>query len=390
MKTLELREMETGQRGEDDPSEEMPGGERSDFDGFVAVEQVEGLLAPVLRIEGVEAGPGHAMLYGLPQPDAAHAFGQAAAAAWGEGWEIWLVEHGRVAAHVRPRTGRSAPVGRRPLWNIALLLATLVTTTWAGALHRGVDLLAEPGRWAVGLPYALALLAILGVHELGHYIAARRHRIPVSLPYFIPAPFFLGTFGAFIRMGASARSRNAYFDVSVAGPLAGLVVAVLAIALGAAAYAPGGGPGMDPDSSLLFSLLYRWAGGPAGQGPVALGPIAFAGWLGLLVTALNLLPVGQLDGGHITYALLGARRARALGTVVIGALVALGFLYSPHWLMWAAVVWALGGVGHPPRPQRAGAPESGASVAGLGDVRRLGGDRDPHAVMREEGTHSCA
>ena len=106
-------------------------------------------------------------------------------------------------------------------WHVVLLLATVATTTWAGALHQGIDLIEEPSRWTAGVPYALALLGILGVHELGHYIAARRRGVDVTLPYFIPAPFFLGTFGAFIRMRSIARDRPATFDIAVAGPLAG-------------------------------------------------------------------------------------------------------------------------------------------------------------------------
>ena len=110
-----------------------------------------------------------------------------------------------------------------------LLVATLLTTTWAGALHQGVNLLTRPGEWMRGLPYSLALLAVLGVHEMGHYFMARRRNVDVSLPYFIPAPIWLGTFGAFIKMRGPIRNRASYFDVGIAGPLAGLVVALAAI-----------------------------------------------------------------------------------------------------------------------------------------------------------------
>lgn len=324
-------------------------GEEGDLDGFLAIEQVEGVLAAAMRITGMEAGRGYAQVYGHALPGDASGFERAAERAESRGWGLKVVDagRGRVVVLLDPLP-RGIEADRHRGWNVILLLLTLATTTWAGALHRGVDLLSEPGRWATGLPYSLALLAILGVHELGHYFVARRHRISVSLPFFIPAPFYLGTFGAFISMSTAVRSRGAYFDVGVAGPLAGLVVAVLAVLVGVSPYGVVGVHGMRPDSSFLFYMLYRLAGGPPGHAAVQLGPIAFAGWLGLIVTAMNLLPVGQLDGGHIAYALLGGRRARTLGAIVIGVLVAAGILYSPHWLMWALIVWALAGLDHPP------------------------------------------
>lgn len=257
--------------------------------------------------------------------------------------------HATVAAQGASATAH-AERRRWPTVQVALLASTVVTTTWAGAAHGGVDLFRSPGSWAAGLPYALALLLILGVHELGHYVVGRARGVPVSLPYFIPAPYFLGTFGAFIRMNGQVRSRDVYFDIGVAGPLAGLVVAVGAVLAGVA-FAPASvvaTHGMTPASSFLFAALYQLAGGGDPHAMVALGPIAFAGWLGLLVTALNLIPVGQLDGGHIAYGLWGGRRSRALGLAVTAVLVVLGLLYSPHWIMWALLVWVVAGTGHPP------------------------------------------
>ena len=236
---------------------------------------------------------------------------------------------------------------RRRRWNVLLLVATLVTTTWAGAAHVGIDLIAQPRRWPVGLPYSLALLAILGIHELGHYIVGRRRGIEVTPPYFIPAPTFLGTFGAFIQMRGEVRDRASYFDVAIAGPLAGLIAAVVAILVGLAGQATVTHGGMVPASSALFAGLYTLAGGTAPRQPVLLGPLAFAGYLGLLITALNLAPIGQLDGGHIAYGLLGARRAKLLANVVIALMVIGGLVYSGHWLMWAIIAWIVAGTGHP-------------------------------------------
>ncbi len=233
-------------------------------------------------------------------------------------------------------------------WPALLFLATLATTTWAGALHQGVNLLSEPARWMLGVPYALALVGILGIHELGHYVVARRRGVDVTLPYFIPAPVFLGTFGAFIRMRSVAGDRAATFDIAVAGPLAGLAAALVALAVGLPGEPVAVHGGTTPASSLLLGAIYTLVTGASPQDTVQLGALAFAGWIGLVVTALNLAPVGQLDGGHIAYALLGGRRAAMLGQAVIALMVAAGLFYSRHWLMWAFIAWAFAGTGHPP------------------------------------------
>lgn len=184
----------------------------------------------------------------------------------------------------------------RPWVNWLLFALTLGTTTWAGAAHQGINLLSEPGRFAVGLPYALGLLLILGFHELGHYFMARHHGIRVTLPYFIPMPSALGTFGAFIRMRSPVENRRALFDVAVAGPLAGLVVAIPALLIGlrssviVAVAEPATGMmhgGTSVGSSMLLSLLAKISLGPTlleGH-MLQLSPLAFAGWLGLMVTA---------------------------------------------------------------------------------------------------------
>ena len=195
----------------------------------------------------------------------------------------------------------------RPWLHWLLFGLTIITTTWAGATHQGVDLAQEPGRFVVGLPYSIGLLLILGVHELGHFFMARRHGMVVTPPYFIPVPFGLGTFGAFIQMRSPPASRKALFDVAVAGPLAGLVIAVPALLLGLRFSTITAGTdgtmthgflhGATVGSSILFTVLTKVSLGDAAQygALVQLSPLAFAGWLGLFITALNLLPVGQLD-----------------------------------------------------------------------------------------------
>ena len=246
-------------------------------------------------------------------------------------------------------------VVEKPKWRVHLLLflLTLLMTTWAGALHAGVNLLQEPGRIAVGFPYSLGLMLILGAHELGHYFTARRHGIWVTPPYFIPAPFALGTFGAFIRIKSLSPDRRATFDVAVAGPLAGLVFAIPALLIGlrqSRMVIESASPevvhtGMQIGSSFLMAIMAKLAlGASTLEGhQLILHPLAFAGWLGLLVTALNLLPIGQLDGGHIAHAMFGARRGHAISVGGLMTLFALALFVWPGLMMWALVVWFIAG-----------------------------------------------
>ena len=244
--------------------------------------------------------------------------------------------------------------------NWLLFALTVLTTTLAGAAHQGVDLLREPARFTIGLPYALGLLLILGFHEFGHYFMARRHGIRVTLPYFIPVPFALGTFGAFIKMRSAAQDRRALFDVAVAGPIAGLLVAIPALLLGLrssaiipAADAIGAGAmhhGASVGSSVLLAFLAKLSFGPALlEGHILqLSPLAFAGWLGLFITALNLLPIGQLDGGHIAHAMFGQRAGATIGSVAMWTLLLLGLFVWPGLLTWAIIVFFIAGRGAPP------------------------------------------
>ena len=269
-------------------------------------------------------------------------------------------QHG-AAILLMPRPVEQATLERpvRPWVHWLLFGLTVLTTTWAGAAHQGVNLLREPERFVVGLPYSLGLLAILGVHELGHYFTARRHGMRVTPPYFIPVPFALGTFGAFIQMRSPAENRRMLFDVAVAGPLAGLAVAIPALLLGLKSSTvlagevtavPGAVGGTSVGSSLLFMLLSKLSLGDAlayGQ-VLRLSPLAFAGWLGLLVTALNLLPIGQLDGGHIARAMFGGRVGNIISRVGMWTLLLLAIFVWPGLMMWAIIVFFIAGRGTPP------------------------------------------
>ncbi len=224
------------------------------------------------------------------------------------------------------------------------------------ALPAGVSFWAllwqRPASWLWGLSYALPLLGILLVHEMGHFLACRRHGLEATLPHFLPAPTLIGTFGAFIKIRSPFSSKKALFDVGVAGPLAGFLAAlpVVAVGLSLSRLVPAGRPegGLTLGEPLLFTLLGRLLVGPAPEGSQLLvHPMAFAGWFGLLATAFNLFPIGQLDGGHILYSLVGRRRAFLAGIAAVAALAVLGLVFWQGWLLWALLA-ALIGLRHPP------------------------------------------
>jgi hypothetical protein len=237
------------------------------------------------------------------------------------------------------------PGPSRWIINLVLFVLTIVTTLFAGALH-------EPGftgaeLW-LGWPFSLSILLILGAHELGHYFAARYHKVPVTLPYFIPMLSIIGTLGAFIRLKAPMKNRRAMLDIGVAGPLAGLVFAVPLLIWGLliseVGPLPEGGYMLEGNSILYATIKVLLFGQmlPSGGIDVSLSQVAWAGWVGLLVTGLNLFPVGQLDGGHVAYVLFG-RRARQLYWPVIFGLVLLAVLTQTlMWGIWVALLFFFG------------------------------------------------
>ena len=243
---------------------------------------------------------------------------------------------------------RAAARRDRPWVNVALLLATVLSTTVVGAWQHqgfvdGPDPVTEsPFVLWHGLWYSLTVLAILGIHELGHYCACRHYRVDASLPYFLPAPFLIGTLGAFIRIRQPIPTKRMLFDIGVAGPIAGFVVAVPALFVGVGLSRVV--PAREATEFAMYlgePLLFRFAAwavwGTAVEGStLSVHPMGFAAWVGLLATALNLFPIGQLDGGHISYAVFGARST--LVTLVSAAvLFALAF-HSPSWIVWAVLM----------------------------------------------------
>jgi len=263
------------------------------------------------------------------------------------------------AADLERLFGQPRPVKSTPRLHLFLFGATLVTTTLAGSFNAGIDPFASAFGFVAGLPFSLTLLTILLFHEFGHYTLARYHRIPTSLPYFIPGPpILVGTFGAFIRMNGMPRTRAALFDVGAAGPWGGMLIAVPAVMVGlalsevhplpvAGSLAEEMGGGITFGNSILFDVLSRVVlGVDPDEVTVILHPVALAGWFGLFVTFLNLLPVGQLDGGHVVYALFG-RGHRMIARAVLLLVIGLGIYGWQGWLLWAVMLAFVLKVDHP-------------------------------------------
>jgi membrane-associated protease RseP (regulator of RpoE activity) len=261
------------------------------------------------------------------------------------------------------------PRRRDRVWLHVLLLAlTVVTTTMVGASHffgfnQGFNSDAvvlpdfrDPAFYLAGLWYSATILAILGCHEMGHYVACRYYGVDASLPYFLPAPLPLtGTLGAFIKIRARIPSRVALFDIGLSGPIAGFVVAVPALFIGLGLSAiervPEDFSGVELGEPLLFRAAAWLVWGDVADGmSINMHPMAFAAWFGLLATALNLFPIGQLDGGHVAYSVLG-RRSSFITLAMILVAVALTALVSMSWLVWTILmVVMLFAIGphHPP------------------------------------------
>jgi membrane-associated protease RseP (regulator of RpoE activity) len=239
---------------------------------------------------------------------------------------------------------------RFPWLNLVLFVLTIFTTLLAGALQQGLNVFTNPWALVVGIPFSFTLMTILLTHEMGHYLTSRYHRVGATLPYFIPAPSIIGTFGAFIRMTSPILSKRALLDIGASGPIAGFVVAIGAVAIGLHYSTVVETPaleGMKLGEPLIFSLISNMVIGSVPDGyDVLLHPIAFAGWIGLFITALNLIPIGQLDGGHVVFAVFG-RRHRTLSLLMIPTLILLGMYGWPGWFLWA-VLPLIFGINHPP------------------------------------------
>ncbi len=279
---------------------------------------------------------------------------------------------------------------RRRYWlNLLLLLATFLTTLTVGARlqfnfahnlpilsESGDDLPLFPVSWIVqrpsrlllGAPFSLALMGILLAHEMGHYLYCRRYGVQATLPFFIPASTLVGTLGAFIRIRSRIRSRDALFDIGIGGPIAGFVVALPLMLLGLLLSRASAAP---PDQDLQFGFplvfhLGRYLADACLARPLpaldqlSLHPIAIAAWVGMFATSLNLLPGGQLDGGHLVFA-FNPRAHKAVSWIATAALLPLGVFYWAGWFLWALLLF-LSGLRHPVVPPW---PELSKSRRGL-------------------------
>ncbi|MEA5419943.1 site-2 protease family protein [Spirulina sp. CCNP1310] len=248
----------------------------------------------------------------------------------------------------KTQTERHQEPLHRPLWASALFLITLFTTTVIGIEFAGIALKqvqTEPILLLQGLSYSLPLLLILGVHEFSHYGASLYYQVRTTLPYFIPMPFLLGTFGAFIQTRSPMPHRRALFDIAFAGPIGGFLLALPLLIWGLHLSTPVpleetssllNFKSLDPRFSFLMAVLSKVTLGSEFGADMAiqLHPIAVAGYLGIIITALNLMPVGQLDGGHIVHAMFGQRMAMGIGQIARLLMLILGFVRS-EFIIWA-------------------------------------------------------
>lgn len=350
---------------------------------YPETEILSNLVARVFRVEDVTLGePARGMIARyrgqLLSEDSVAAYDQLADSL--RPYEItplFRMDKGQQIVYLVPR--KPDPKPARTSVNIILFILTVLSVLFAGSTAPGGQPSDPVGQileilksLLSGWPFAVSLLSILLAHEFGHYLMSRHHKTPATLPYFIPLPFSpLGTMGAAILMQGTPKNKRILFDIGVAGPLAGMVVAIPVLFLGlslshldlvkplngfvemegnsllylAAKYltfgkllpAPVSYDGVAP---LLYWVKYFFTGRPipVGATDVFISPVAFAGWAGLLVTALNLIPAGTLDGGHVVYSLFGDKAARAFPVIMV-VLAGLGFAWSGWWIWLVLLLW---------------------------------------------------
>jgi membrane-associated protease RseP (regulator of RpoE activity) len=348
------------------------------------VDKLKAEVRDIFTIAGVEAprlAPRGTVLFlgDLLMADTEAAYDLIAGRWHAHGYTPLLRRHrGQIALVAQP--GVVAPKPSNPWINLGLAAATILSVLFTGAVLSCNCVPQTATDWLAGLPMMLTMMVILLAHEFGHYFAARFHKVAVTLPYFIPLPIIspVGTLGAFIQLRSPFKTKRQLFDIGVAGPLGGLIFAIPLTIWGVATspineLTRNGGSALEGNSVFYLAVKYLVHGQllpnfdqygavpflqhfllllagivPDGGGiDILLNPIAFAAWFGLFVTAMNLLPVGQLDGGHIIYCLLGDK-ARWLGLGLIGAMFLAGIFWWQGWLLWTLLVFFVIGPGHPP------------------------------------------
>jgi hypothetical protein len=369
---------------------------RADLDDIFEVESVEiprqlppGLIWPIRRLgrqaqEEAErqATQGVILFMGRLRQADSEAVYDIIAERWRAHDYTPLLRHykGQVTVVAQPGT-IGTPKPTNPWINVGLAVATILAVWLTGALYEcQCAFPTTPAHWLTGLPMMLTMMVILLAHEFGHYFAARYHRVAVTLPYFIPLPILspVGTLGAFIQLRSPFKTKKQLFDIGIAGPLAGLIFAIPLIFWGIASseiHTINRSEASVLEGNSIFYLgvkyfLYgqllpsfeQYANLPAwqefalvlmgiipqgGGTDILINSVAFAAWFGLFVTAMNLMPVGQLDGGHLAYTILGDK-ARWLGMALVAVMVAAGVFWWTGWLVWAMLIFFIIGTGHPP------------------------------------------
>ncbi|TRZ91110.1 MAG: site-2 protease family protein [Methanosarcinales archaeon] len=314
------------------------------------VDELTQKIRPLFSIYEIQEHEGRIYFFGLPKKEIKLIYEELWSVFSLKGFEFSmkyeLGEHVLVASPF-------APVKERRWINVVLLIATFFTTMLVGSLLYGADIESNPSDVLQGIPFSIAIMTVLGAHEAGHYFVAKKHGMQTSLPYFIPFPSLIGTMGAIIKHRGPIPGRKALFDVGVSGPLIGLFASVVVTVIGLLQpplqFAPEEHAlalGIPP----LFGFIMSFFSIPDTS---VMNPIAFAGWAGMLVTALNLIPAGQLDGGHVLRAMIGEKASRVSAVLpavlfFIGAFLIIfmktdGFM----WIFWSALLLFFSAGGHP-------------------------------------------
>ncbi len=323
----------------------------STSDPLVSLDAVQGLriaIADIFQVSDTtldEPDPGYVRFRGQFLKDPSSSFDDLRARFESFGFTpMTRIQDDRVALIGIPAVFR--PTASNHIINLVLFIATVFSTLYVGATYSAQG--EEFSLWS-GWPFSLSIMAILGAHEMGHYFAARYHKVPVTLPYFIPLPItFIGTMGALIRIKGPVKNKRALLDVGASGPWAGLFFAIPILLFGLAtstvSQLPPGGYVVE-GNSVLYALMKIVIFGrflPAGGVDVHLNQMAWAGWAGLLVTSINLIPLGQLDGGHVAYVLLGDK-AKLLYWPIIFGMVGLVFVTgTPTWILFIVLLFFFG------------------------------------------------
>ncbi len=314
-----------------------------------AVDELAEKISPFFSIYEIQQHGGNIFFFGFPKKDIRILYEELWTFFAEKGFEFSvryeLGEHVLVASQF-------APVKEKSWINVALLIATFFTTMFVGSLLYGADPESAPSDILKGIPFTIAIMTVLGAHEAGHYFVAKKHGMRTSLPYFIPFPSLIGTMGAVIKHRGPIPGRKALFDVGVSGPLIGLFASVIVTVIGLL-QPPVPFTQEEPAIALGIPPLFGFIMDVIPNAGTAIHPIAFAGWAGMLVTAINLIPVGQLDGGHVLRAMMGEKASRVsavvpavlffIGSYLIIFLKTDGFV----WIFWSVLLIIFSTAGHP-------------------------------------------